>query len=83
MDMIMGGPGVAAVSVMDAIVGNLWWWAIYGKDGRCFPGLRDFSRAPSWVRTLVSDGAGANVAGTGVHAIPSRWRNQAGPALMV
>ncbi|KAI0253019.1 DER1-domain-containing protein [Lactifluus subvellereus] len=77
IDMIMGGPGFAAMSVTGAIVGHLWWWAIYGEDGRGLPGLREFGRAPSWVRRLVSDGAGPNVAGTGVHAIPPREQRQA------
>ncbi|KAI0000705.1 DER1-domain-containing protein [Russula compacta] len=72
LDLIMGGPGAAAVSVTGAVVGHLWWWVIYGEDGRGLPGTREFGRAPSWVRAVVSEGAGPNVAGTGVHAIPPR-----------
>jgi Derlin-2/3 len=72
MDLIMGGPAAAAVSVTGAVIGHLWWWVVYGEDGRGLPGLRQFGVAPSWVRTLVSDGAGPGVAGTGVHVVPPR-----------
>jgi len=72
IDLIMGGPEAAAVSVTGAVVGHIWWWAMFGEDGRGLPGLREFGRAPSWVRALVSEGAGPNMAGTGVHAVPPR-----------
>jgi Derlin-2/3 len=72
MDLIMGGPSAAAVSVTGAVVGHLWWWVIYGEGGRGLSGLRQFGGAPSWVRALVSDGAGPSVAGTGVHVVPPR-----------
>jgi len=77
MDLVMGGPGAAAESVTGAVVGHLWWWAIYGTDGRGLPGLRHIGRAPPWVRTLVSDGGGPNVAGTGVHVVPPRQQREA------
>jgi hypothetical protein len=77
LDMVMGGPSVAAVSVTGAVVGHLWWWVIYGEDGQGRPGLREFGRAPSWVRALVSDGAGPNLAGTGVHATPPQQQRRA------
>ncbi|KAI9507852.1 DER1-domain-containing protein [Russula earlei] len=80
LDMIMGGPRAAAVSVTGAVVGHLWWWMIYGEDGRGLPGVLEFGRAPSWVRALVSEGAGPNVAGTGVHAIPPRQQREPGRA---
>ncbi|KAI0263044.1 DER1-domain-containing protein [Gloeopeniophorella convolvens] len=76
MDLVMGGPGAAAVSVTGAVVGHLWWWAVYGDDGRGLPGLREFAKAPSWVRALVSDGAGPDMAGSGVHAMPPRQQQQ-------
>jgi len=76
MDLIMGGPRAAAVSVTGAIVGHLWWWIIYGEDGRGLPSLRHFGSAPPWVRTLVSDGVGP-VVGTGVHVVPSRQQRGA------
>jgi len=72
MDLVMGGPRAAAVSVTGAVIGHLWWWVIYGDDGRGLPGLRQFGGAPSWVRALVGDGAGPSVAGTGVHVVPPR-----------
>jgi Derlin-2/3 len=68
----MGGPRAAAVSVTGAVVGHLWWWVIYGQNGRGLPALRHFGSAPPWVRTLVSDGAGSGIAGTGVHVVPPR-----------
>ena len=73
----MGGPRAAAVSVTGAVIGHLWWWVVYGVDGRGLPGLRHFGSAPSWVRTFVSDGAGPSVSGTGVHVVPPR--QQRGP----
>jgi len=72
IDLITGGPGAAATSVSGAVVGHLWWWAIHGEDGRGLPGIREFGRAPSWVRALVGEGAGPAVAGTGVHVVPPR-----------
>lgn len=72
MDLIMGGPGAAARSVTGAVVGHLWWWIIYGADGRGIRSLRRFGSAPSWVHMLVSDGVGPSVTGTGVHVIPPR-----------
>jgi Derlin-2/3 len=78
MDLIMGGPRAAAVSVTGAVVGHLWWWVIYGEDGRGLPSLRHFGSAPSWVRTLVSDGGvGPGGVGTGVHVVPSRQQRGA------
>lgn len=65
-----GGPGAAATSVSGAVVGHLWWWVIHGEDGRGLPGIREFGRAPSWVRALVGEGGGPAVAGAGVHVIP-------------
>jgi Derlin-2/3 len=76
MDAITGGTGAAAVSVTGAVVGHLWWWLMYGEDGRGLPGVREFGRAPLWVRALVGDGATPNVAGTGVHAFPPRQQRQ-------
>ena len=55
-----------------AVVGHLWWWVIYGEDGRGLPGIREFGRAPSWVRSLVGEGTGPAVAGTGVQVVPPR-----------
>jgi Derlin-2/3 len=78
IDLIMGGPSAAAVSVTGAVIGHLWWWTIFGEDGRGLPGLREFGRAPSWVRALVSEGAGPNLGGTGVHVTPPR--QQRGPS---
>ncbi|KAI0305202.1 DER1-domain-containing protein [Multifurca ochricompacta] len=74
MDLIMGGPKAAAVSVTGAVVGHLWWLVVYGEDGRGLSGLGGLGRAPSWVRALISDGP--NVAGTGVHVIPPRQQRQ-------
>jgi len=72
MDLITGGPGAAAISVSGAVVGHLWWWVIYGEDGRGLPGISEFGHAPSWVRALVGEGVGPTVAGTGVQYVPPR-----------
>jgi Derlin-2/3 len=77
MDLIMGGPGAAAVGVTGAVVGHLWWWIIYGEGGRGLPSLRHLGSAPSWVRTLVSDGVGPGAVGAGVHVVPSRQQRGA------
>ena len=78
MDLIMGGPGAAAVSVTGAVVGHLWWWLIYGADGRGHPGLRRFGIAPPWVRMLVNPGVTVpSVSGTGVHVVPPRQQREA------
>jgi Derlin-2/3 len=77
MDVVMGGPRAAAVSVTGAVVGHLWWWVVYGEDGRGLPSLRRLGIAPPWVRALVSDGVGSGVAGTGVHAFPPRQQRGA------
>lgn len=77
MDLIMGGPGAAAVSVTGAVTGHLWWWVIYGDGGRGLPSLRNIGRAPSWVHRLVSDGVGPGVVGTGVHVVPPRQQRGA------
>jgi Derlin-2/3 len=76
MDAVTGGTRAAAVSVTGAVVGHLWWWMMYGEDGRGLPGVREFGRAPSWVLGFVGDGAAPNVAGTGVHASPPREQRQ-------
>jgi len=76
MDAVTGGPGAAAVSVTGAVIGHLWWWLMYGEDGRGLPGVREFGRAPSLVRALVGDNAMPNVAGTGVQAFPPRQQRQ-------
>jgi Derlin-2/3 len=77
MDLIMGGPGAAAISVTGAVVGHLWWWVIYGDGGRGLPSLRNIGSAPSWVHTLVSDGVGTGAVGTGVHVVPPRQQRAA------
>lgn len=76
MDVITGGVRAAAVSVTGAVVGHLWWLAMYGEDGQGLRGVREFGRAPPWVHALVGDGATPNFAGTGVHAIPPRQQRQ-------
>lgn len=75
LDLVMGGPGAAAVSVTGAVVGHLWWWVIYGEDGRGLPRLRRFGSAPSWVRKLVS--VGPDVVGAGVHVVPPQQQRGA------
>ncbi|THH12958.1 hypothetical protein EW146_g7208 [Bondarzewia mesenterica] len=77
MDLIMGGPSAAAVSVTGLVVGHLWWWTMYGDDGRGIPGVREWGIAPTWLRSFISNGAGPNPgAGSGVHVIPPRQRRE-------
>jgi len=67
---MIDGPGAAAISVSGAIVGYLWWWVIYGEGGRGLPGIREFGRAPSWVRALLGE-RGPTVTRNGV-VVPGR-----------
>ncbi|ETW75778.1 hypothetical protein HETIRDRAFT_329528 [Heterobasidion irregulare TC 32-1] len=77
MDLVTGGPNAAAVSVTGLVVGHLWWWTMFGDDGRGLPGVREWGNAPGWLRNLVASGAGPNPgAGTGVHVIPPRPRQE-------
>ncbi|RDB14656.1 Derlin-2 [Hypsizygus marmoreus] len=82
MDLLMAGPGAAAQAVAGAVVGHFWWWGIWGGGPGAQGVLAPYGRAPTWMRTLVGEGAlpppppgaavgGAGVAG-GVHVIPPR-----------
>ena len=70
---MIDGPGAAAISVSGAIVGYLWWWVIYGEGGRGLPGIREFGRAPSWVRALLGERR-STVTATGELVVPGRQR---------
>ncbi len=69
MDLLMGGPSAAAVSISGAVVGHLWWWGVWHTGA-----LRGWGSAPSWLRSLMGQHGG--VAGAvnigGVHVIPPR-----------
>ncbi|KAI0634838.1 DER1-domain-containing protein [Trametes polyzona] len=74
LDLLMGGPGAAAISVSGAVVGHLWWWGVF--DTGAFRGV---GTAPAWVRSFFGETGGgtggvggiANVGG-GVHVVPPR-----------
>jgi len=70
---MIGGPRAAAISVSGANVGYLWWWVLHGADGRGLPRIREFGRAPSWVRAFVGE-RGPTGTGTGVLVVPPRQR---------
>ncbi|KAI0674563.1 hypothetical protein C8Q78DRAFT_603804 [Trametes maxima] len=74
MDLLMGGPSAAAVSVSGAVVGHLWWWGVFDTGA-----LRAWGTAPAWLRAWFGEtGAGAGGAagaanvGGGVHVVPPR-----------
>ena len=48
----MAGPKSAACSLTGLIAGHAWWY-LFCSEAR--PGA-SFSRAPGWVKSLVSDG---------------------------
>ncbi|KAI8986688.1 Der1-like family-domain-containing protein, partial [Trametes punicea] len=74
MDLLMGGPGAAAVSISGAVVGHLWWWGVWDTGA-----LRTWGTAPAWLRAFLGQATGgaggvggiANVGG-GVHVVPPR-----------
>ncbi|KAG7096005.1 hypothetical protein E1B28_006687 [Marasmius oreades] len=84
-DLLMGGPQAAAQSLPGAVVGHLWWWAIWGGDltGRGAP-YAHLGRAPRWLANWLGDtsGGGPGAAGAGnaggVHVVPPRTRLNAG-----
>ncbi|OJT03449.1 Derlin-2 [Trametes pubescens] len=76
MDLLMGGPGAAAISISGAVVGHLWWWTVFDTGS-----LRSAGTAPAWLRGWFGESASggatggvggvANVGG-GVHVVPPR-----------
>ncbi|KAH9849597.1 DER1-domain-containing protein [Lenzites betulinus] len=87
MDLLMGGPGAAAISISGAVAGHLWWWGVFDTGA-----LRSFGTAPGWLRAYLGEtgggagGAGGAAAGAanvggGVHVVPPRRvREQAAAA---
>ncbi|KAI0777205.1 DER1-domain-containing protein [Trametes elegans] len=72
MDLLMGGPDAAAVSISGAVVGHLWWWGVFDSGA-----LRSLGTAPAWLRAFFGQsggGAAGGVAdiGGGVHVVPPR-----------
>ena len=70
MDFLMGGPSAAAVSISGAVVGHLWWWGVWDTGV-----LREWGRAPSWVRNFMGERGGLGGAvnmGGGVTVVPPR-----------
>ncbi|KAF9262773.1 hypothetical protein L218DRAFT_381500 [Marasmius fiardii PR-910] len=79
-DLLMGGPKAAAQSLPGAVVGHLWWWAIWGGDAGAGGQFSELGRAPRWLATWLGDtsgrgpAAGAGNTGGGVHVVPPRTR---------
>ena len=71
IDLIIGGPHAAAVSVTGAIAGHAWWWGVY--DTRA---LWEYAKAPRWLKEIVGVPRGASASGGsgGVHVVPPRER---------
>jgi len=93
LDLLNGGPKAAAQSLPGALVGHLWWWAVWSTGGRMGGEggpLREWGRAPAWItnwfgerRRAVTDapgaGQGANSgAATGIQVVPPRRRAEEG-----
>lgn len=91
MDLLNGGPKVAAQSLPGALIGHLWWWAIWSNDARIGGQggpLVEYGRAPAWVADWFGErrsggtsapgaGRGAN-SDSGVHVVPPRRRAEEG-----
>ncbi|KAI0336718.1 DER1-domain-containing protein [Cubamyces sp. BRFM 1775] len=70
LDLLMGGPGAAAISVSGAVVGHLWWWGVWDTGA-----LRSVGTAPAWLQAFLAPPGGAAAAadiGGGVHVVPPR-----------
>ncbi|KAI0371280.1 hypothetical protein BV20DRAFT_942331, partial [Pilatotrama ljubarskyi] len=74
MDLLMGGPGAAAISISGAVVGHLWWWGVFDTGV-----LRPWGTAPAWLRAFfgqaggpAGDVGGVPHVGGGVHVVPPR-----------
>jgi len=91
MDLLNGGPKEAAQSLPGALIGHLWWWAIWSNDasmgGRGGPYV-EYGRAPALVANWFGErrdggtnapgaGRGAN-SGSGVQVVPPRRRAEEG-----
>ena len=51
LDLLMGGPSMAASSLTGLISGYAWWYLVHNVDaGR--PGA-EFARAPMWLRIML------------------------------
>ena len=75
MDLLMGGPAAATQSVTGAIIGHLWYMAVYGDDGRGIPAIRAFAQAPGFIQALVGTGPRiAQMGSSGVHVPAPRQR---------
>lgn len=80
LDLLMGGPSSAALSVAGAVVGHFWWLAVWG-GGRGGGVLQAWARAPTWMRDLVGEGAYASGSSSsaGFRVVPPRQaQNTAG-----
>ncbi|KAI0827164.1 hypothetical protein BC628DRAFT_206332 [Trametes gibbosa] len=53
MDLLMGGPGAAAISISGAVVGHLWWWGVFDTGA-----LRNVGAAPGWLRAYFGETGG-------------------------
>ncbi|KAI0088898.1 DER1-domain-containing protein [Irpex rosettiformis] len=72
IDLVVGGPHAAAMSVTGAIAGHAWWWGVY--DTRV---LAEFAKPPRWLQQLVDgepDAGSASGGAGGVHVVPPRDR---------
>jgi len=81
LDLLMGGPGAAALSVAGAVVGHFWYWGIWNaRQGASVAEgvLVSWGRAPRWMRWLVGETEAPPPPGTtgasagGVRIVPPR-----------
>ena len=73
LDLLMGGPQAAGVSLTGIISGYAWWYLVHNDEaGR--PGA-EYARAPNWLRKLVEgarETGGRNTSGDGPVGQPPR-----------
>ncbi|PPQ65117.1 hypothetical protein CVT24_003008 [Panaeolus cyanescens] len=82
IDVILGGPGYALISVTGAVVGHVWWWSVWGGRLGGQGLLARYAQAPEWLRNLIGEspqnrppnagGAAEGLARGGIHVTAPR-----------
>ncbi|KAH7910671.1 Der1-like family-domain-containing protein [Hygrophoropsis aurantiaca] len=86
LDLLVGGRKYALQGIVGMVVGHLWWWGVFGRNGLGAGGggrgslggwAEGLAKAPRWLRDWFGERAGENVPagrGGGVYAYPPRPR---------
>jgi len=95
LDLIVGGPGYAVLSVAGALVGHIWWWSVWGGRLASQGRYASWGRAPQWLSDYMGEnsrgraraaqdpagGTAASLASGGIHVSApfGRRTTDAGP----